>query len=312
MSLSSTHSSSPSSPNGRALDREEMLKLLANQTLAQFDIRSLSPSSHEEQSERWEGIHLEESEDENADSMLGSQEDFDDPENLHQPFEHHQSSQGSKREPEPETIVFQDPSRPLHDESKLDPTHQSERKSFMASMLKKQLNNRVGASSSSCTKNQKRKFSNQEEKKELELEKLDRSLLNLVSHLSGPTKKTRPIGLDTILSSTLPPITKDKNPQRHPRSIKTGMARAELQRSLAADKEALIHGTVRSSHAKTLTKKQKRTQDGTADRDRRERRNRTDRPLGISKGPGGMVKFSNREIKMGTSSTYSLSKKQKH
>ncbi|POW14703.1 hypothetical protein PSHT_07319 [Puccinia striiformis] len=289
--ISSRSEESDSSSTNGALEREEMLKALASQTLAQFQIDGLSSPSDDEDDEddeddgeEWGGIQSDSEADDENFSVAGTDEDFDGPEDLLQestsrPLQASTSAQQSKKE-EPEIIVFNDPSRSVI--SNID-----------ASTLRKQTRTELDSSD----RKGKRKNVNDEEAK---LAQLDRSLSNLVSHLSGP-KKTQTIELDTILSSTLPPLTRDKNPQRHPRPIKTGIARAELSRSLAADKEALISGTVRASNAKTTTKRQKRAIDGTADRERRNRKTQTDSiPIGKS-GGGGLIKLSSYDIRSTTS-----------
>ncbi|KAI7957284.1 hypothetical protein MJO28_004379 [Puccinia striiformis f. sp. tritici] len=301
--ISSRSEESDSSSTNGALEREEMLKALASQTLAQFQIDGLSSPSDDEDDEddeddgeEWGGIQSDSEADDENFSVAGTDEDFDGPEDLLQestsrPLQASTSAQQSKKE-EPEIIVFNDPSRSVISNIERD-LSQQERNSFMASTLRKQTRTELDSSD----RKGKRKNVNDEEAK---LAQLDRSLSNLVSHLSGP-KKTQTIELDTILSSTLPPLTRDKNPQRHPRSIKTGIARAELSRSLAADKEALISGTVRASNAKTTTKRQKRAIDGTADRERRNRKTQTDSiPIGKS-GGGGLIKLSSYDIRSTTS-----------
>ncbi|KAA1110197.1 hypothetical protein PGT21_013964 [Puccinia graminis f. sp. tritici] len=297
---SSTSSGSGSSgANDDDLEREEMLKALASRTLAQFEIDGLSSEDEDNEDEdgcadeeEWEGIPSAQEEEDEDYSVAGSDEDFDGPEDLLLQETQTPSLQetAQKSEKEPTVIVFNDPSRASANDSG---PSQLERNSFMASTLRKQ--NRTETESSNSNGKRKR-----EDDEEAKLAQLDRSLSNLVSHLSGP-KKTQTIGLDAILSSTLPPLTREKNPQRHPRTIKTGMARAALARSLAADQEALVSGTVRASNAKTTSKRQLRALDGSADRDRRLRKAQTDRiPIGKS-GGGGLIKLSTRDIKSTTS-----------
>lgn len=235
-------------------------------------------------------------------SIAASDEDFDDGEDLFLRAQKSLSSEPQTPRQGPEVIVFQDPSKASSNDPDCDTTS-FEKKSFMASMLQKQ--NRSAAPSGGSTTKRKRRL-NQEDEEETKLEHLDRSLSNLVSHLSAPKKTS--VSLDTILSSTLPPPTKGKNPQRHPRRIKEGMARVQLERSLAADKEALVSGTVRAKNSRTLTKRQKRAQDGTTERVRRARKALADRgSIGKTVG-GGMIKLSSREIKMGMNGSKSRGK----
>ncbi|KAI8458983.1 hypothetical protein BY996DRAFT_6813468 [Phakopsora pachyrhizi] len=105
------------------------------------------------------------------------------------------------------------------------------------------------------------------------------------------------MGIDEILSkSILPAPIKPKNPQNHPRMIKSAMLRSKLERSLESDRQSRISGTVRAKESKTITKKQSRSLDGTSKRERKERRDRSDRVVG--KSLGGMIKLSQREIRM--------------
>lgn len=53
---------------------------------------------------------------------------------------------------------------------------------------------------------------------------------------------------------------------------------------------------VRAHGSKTITKQQKRSQDGTEDRERRERRARADNSIGSTRG--GMITLSEKEINM--------------
>lgn len=78
--------------------------------------------------------------------------------------------------------------------------------------------------------------------------------------------------------------------------IKQGLARANLRRSQAADREAAMGSIVRAHGSKTITKQQKRSQDGTEDRERRERRARADKSIGSTRG--GMITLSEKEINM--------------
>ncbi|EGG05812.1 uncharacterized protein MELLADRAFT_107299 [Melampsora larici-populina 98AG31] len=192
----------------------------------------------------------------------------------------------SKPPEDAEVIVFQDPSRSApvnHDLVSLN----SDRKSFMASLLKKQ-----NAPVIADAKNNKK--SSKEDSEEAHLRSLDRSLANLITTLSAP--KSKAIQLDAILSTDLPPPLNPAKAARHPRRVRQELARAELRRSQAADREATMGNIVRASSSKTTTKRQKRMEDGTEDRERRERRARLDR--GIGKGNGGMIKLSAREVKM--------------
>ncbi|KNZ60468.1 hypothetical protein VP01_154g11 [Puccinia sorghi] len=305
-----TSSSSESHTSHDSLEREEMLKALASRTLAQFEIDGLSSSSSEDQDqdqdnkptqeeeEEWQGIPSE-PDDENG-SVTGTESNFDGPEDLLQ-----EAITNPKSYKQPELIVFTDPSRTNRLNDSQNELSQLERNSFMASTLRKQ--NRTHLPSSYGKG--KRKQEDDEEAEEIifqrKLSQLDRSLSNLVAHLTTGTKKARQSeDLDAILSSTGPPLSQgsSKNQQRHPRRMKAGMARAELERSLAADREAELSGTVRAANAETLSKRQKRLQDGSAHRLRRVRKGQTDRvPMGKS-SPGGLIKLSARDIRNKVSS----------
>ncbi|PLW15797.1 hypothetical protein PCASD_13642 [Puccinia coronata f. sp. avenae] len=304
-STTSTSSSTSNTTDG-ALDREDMLKALASRTLAQFQIEGLSDCEDhqhdqssledEEEEEEWGGIPASEADEDDAGS--GTDPDFDGPEDLLQEsVSSHRRAPPSITSKEPEVIVFTDPSRTTLRNQTDRELSQLERNSFMASNLSKQNRSLMDPS------DRKGKRRKQEDDEEAKLSQLDRSLSNLVAHLTGPTKKSQKEDLDTILSSSLPPMKAggSKNGQRHPRRMKAGMAQAQLQRSLAADREAEASGTVRAANAKTASKRQKRVQDGSVDRLRRARKTFSDRiPLGKSTA-GGLLKLSSRDIRNTTS-----------
>ncbi|WAR54180.1 hypothetical protein PtB15_3B693 [Puccinia triticina] len=281
---------STSHPEHDAAQREEMLKALASRTLAQFEIDGLSSDDDDddEDYEEWAGIpseHESDAEEEEGFSVAATDEDFDGPEGVstsltipspetHEPSADllQQSDSPALPEPqqEPAVVVFADPSRARSKPGR--ELGHLERTSFMASTLRKQLAH------------------------------LDRSLSTLVAHLSsGPQKKkTQPADLDQLLCPTaLPPPSKGLQ-QRHPRPISRGLARAALDRSLAADRQAIASGTVRAATAKTVSKRHQRSLDGSAARDRRARAGHTDCvPLG-KPGPGGLIKLSQHEIRSAT------------
>ncbi|KAH9825335.1 hypothetical protein DFH28DRAFT_878292 [Melampsora americana] len=184
-----------------------------------------------------------------------------------------------------EVIIFQDPSHSAPVNHHLVSLN-SDRKSFMASLLKKQ--------NAPINTNTKNNNASKEESEEAHLQSLDRSLANLITTLSAP--KSKAIQLDAILSTDLPPPINPAKTARHPRRVRQELARAELRRSQAADREAAMGNIVRASSSKTKTKRQKRMEDGTDERERRERRGRIDK--GIGKTNGGMIKLSAREVKM--------------
>ncbi|OAV96495.1 hypothetical protein PTTG_00956 [Puccinia triticina 1-1 BBBD Race 1] len=287
---------STSHPEHDGAQREEMLKALASRTLAQFEIDGLSSDDDDddEDYEEWAGIpseHESDAEEEEGFSVAATDEDFDGPEDLLQ-----QSDSPALPEPqqEPAVVVFADPSRARSKPGR--ELGHLERTSFMASTLRKQV--RTAAPGAAEGKGKRRR----EDDEEAKLAHLDRSLSTLVAHLSsGPQKKkTQPADLDQLLCPTaLPPPSKGLQ-QRHPRPISRGLARAALDRSLAADRQAIASGTVRAATAKTVSKRHQRSLDGSAARDRRARAGHTDCvPLG-KPGPGGLIKLSQHEIRSAT------------
>ncbi|MBW0486413.1 hypothetical protein O181_026128 [Austropuccinia psidii MF-1] len=252
-----------------------------------------SPSIQTESDEEWHGIDHESSSKENGlegsitedqPDEDGSNPDFDDDEDLlASALKASKQDSSSESISNDKIIEFHDPSRSRDMDSRSQLNH-SERNSFMASALKKQL----GMTEQISKQN---KVLNKKDEEEAKLESLDRSLANLVSHLSRPQKSTSE-NLDAILSSNLPPLEKDRNPQRHPRAIKAGMARAKLRKSLAADREAMASGTVRARNSKTLTKRQQRVADGTEERERKARKARRDHGIIKQTKDGGRIAWS--------------------